>query len=210
MKISILTLFPEMFTGPFEASIVKRAIEKKQISIEYINLRTFSTDRYKSVDDHPYGGGQGMILRVDIIDRALQKVKSLKSKVILLDPRGTTYKQQMAQRLSTFDHLILVCGHYEGVDERVRSMVDEEISIGNYVLTGGEIPAMVLVDSVVRLLPGVLSNKTTVDESYSKYPSYHEYPQYTKPREYHGMNVPSVLVSGDHKKIEDWKKQKST
>lgn len=196
-----------MFTGPFDASIVKRAKEKKLVDINFINIRDFAVDKYGSVDDHPYGGGQGMIMRVDIIDRALQHVtchvSRVTKKIILLDPGGKPYTQAKAKELSTFDHLILICGHYEGVDERIRSLVDEEISIGDYVLTGGEIPAMVIVDSVVRLLPGVLKkSQTTNDESFS---SLLEYPQYTKPPGYKGMSVPDVLLSGDHTKIAQWK-----
>lgn len=210
MKITILTLFPGMFIGPFDLSIVKHAQDKKIVNIQIVNIRNFSTDRYKSVDDHPYGGGQGMILKVDVLDRALSSISG-KTHSILLDPRGTTYTQHKAKRLAKFDHLVLVCGHYEGVDERVRSLVDEKISIGNYILTGGEIPAMVLVDSVVRLTPGVLaSEKTIIDESFSKNSRYLEHPQYTKPRSYKSQSVPTVLLSGDHKKIAAWKARSST
>lgn len=222
MTISILTLFPDMFIGPFDYSIVKRAKEKELVTINIVNIRDVATDKYKSVDDHPYGGGVGMILRVDIIDRALQQAISKKQKVttktILLDPRGTTFTQKKAREFSRLDHLILVCGHYEGVDERVRSIVDESISIGDYVLTGGELPAMVMTDTIVRLLPGVLKKKdATVSESFSIHPPssiFHppvlEYPQYTRPEEYKGMRVPEVLLSGDHKKIDVWKKNNTT
>ncbi|KKW10439.1 MAG: tRNA (guanine-N(1)-)-methyltransferase, partial [Microgenomates group bacterium GW2011_GWC1_49_7] len=155
MHISILTLFPDMFRGPFDHSIVKRAADKKLVAIDLVNIRDFAEDRYKTVDGRPYGGGAGMILRVDVVDRAIQSIKaSLRQRVnvktILLDPAGTPYSQKKARELSKLDHLILVCGHYEGVDDRVRNVVDEEISIGDYILTGGEIPAMVVVDSVVR------------------------------------------------------------
>jgi tRNA (guanine37-N1)-methyltransferase len=202
MHISILTLFPDMFRGPFDQSIIKRAIDKQQISISYINIRDFANDSYKTVDGHPYGGGVGMILRVDVVDKALKNIE--KGHVILLDAAGETYSQKKAKNLSTFDHLILVCGHYEGVDERVRSLVDEEISIGDYVLTGGEIPTMVLVDSVVRLIPNVLSKpEATVHESFTE-PSL-EYPQYTEPQTYNGQSVPPVLLSGNHKKIDEWR-----
>src|SRR3989344_4768223 len=160
MNFSILTLFPDMFKGPFSESIIKRAIQKKLVTIEYVNIRDFALDKYKTVDDHPYGGGAGMILRVDVVDVAMSNVKcqmsNVKTKTILLDPRGKTYSQKKAMQLSKLDHIVLLCGHYEGVDERIRSLVDEEISIGDYILTGGEIPAMVIVDTIVRLLPGVL------------------------------------------------------
>lgn len=206
MHVSILTLFPNMFSGPFDQSIVKRAIDKKLVSIDYINIRNFATDKYKTVDGHPYGGGVGMILRVDVVDRALKSIK--KGHTILLDAGGTPYKQRKARELSTFDHLILICGHYEGIDERVRQLADEEISVGDYVLTGGEIPAMVVVDSVVRLLPGVLAKpEATIHESFTE--SLLEYPQYTEPQLYKGIAVPPVLLSGNHKKIADWRKSEA-
>lgn len=208
MRISILTLFPEMFFGPFEKSIVKRAIDTKLVSVEYIHIRDFASNSYKTVDGHPYGGGAGMLLRVDVVDRALTQTKlamrNVQCKTILLDAGGAVYTQQKAREFSQLDHLILICGHYEGVDERVRSLVDEELSIGDYVLTGGEIPAMVIADSVVRLLPGVLKKEdATIHESFTT--NLIEYPQYTEPREYQGMVVPDILLSGDHKKIAAWK-----
>lgn len=171
-------------------------------------MRNFATDAYKSVDDHPYGGGVGMILRVDVVDRAIQqtklKVKSKKLKVILLDPQGAVYTQQKAAALaSCIDHLILICGHYEGVDERIRTLVDEELSIGDYVLTGGEIAAMVLVDSITRLIPGVLKAQATHDESFSN--NLLEYPQYTRPQTYKEQSVPEVLRCGNHKQIAQWR-----
>ncbi len=217
MKISILTLFPEMFTGPFDASIIKRAKEKGSIDIQFVNIRDFATDKHSSVDDRPYGGGAGMILRVDVVDRAIQKVLStplkehpLKVRTILLDPTGTPYTQKKAREFSKLDHLILLCGHYEGVDERVRTLVDEEISIGDFVLTGGEIPAMAVVDSVVRLLPGTLKKtEATIQESFSENAGL-EYPQYTRPEEYNAMKVPDILLSGDHKKISAWQKDEAT
>jgi len=219
LHISILTLFPDMFRGPFDESIIKRAITRQLISVEFVNIRDFSNDSYKTVDDHPYGGGHGMILRVDIIDRALQHTKSqmpnlpagkagATCKTILLSPQGIPYTQAKAKELSSLEHLILLCGHYEGIDERIRDLVDEEISIGDYVLTGGEIPAMVVVDSVVRLIPGVLKRtEATRDESFSE--SLLEYPQYTRPDTYKQVSVPKVLLSGNHKVIEDWRKEES-
>lgn len=214
MKISILTLFLDMFSGPFNQSIIKRAVDKKLITIDYINIRDFAQDSYKTVDGHPYGGGVGMILRVDVVDRALQYIRTQNSelndqtKIVLLDAGGAPYTQKKAKEFSAVDHLILICGHYEGVDDRIRSLVDEEISIGDYVLTGGEIPAMVVADSVIRLIPGVLSKPdATVHESFTE--PLLEYPQYTEPQLYKGLPVPPVLLSGNHKKIADWREAES-
>lgn len=212
MKIDILTLFPEQFAGVFEHSIIRRAKEKGLVEINLVNLRDFATDKYKSVDDKPYGGGAGMILRVDIIGNAIGELRNEKSKVILLDAGGKKYNQQTAEKLAKDDHLIIICGHYEGVDHRVHEyLADEVISIGNYVLSGGEIPAMVIVDSIVRLLPGVLGNPQSLqEESFTvdaqRYSSKEaEYPQYTRPEEYKGWKVPEVLLSGNHKKISMWR-----
>jgi tRNA (guanine37-N1)-methyltransferase len=217
MKISILTLFADMFTAALGQSIIGRAQSRGLLTLEYINIRDFSNDAYKSVDDHPYGGGHGMVLRVDIIDSALQSVLAkepatrVKQRVILMDPQGVPYTQQKAQQLSTtYDHLILICGHYEGYDERIRALVDEEISIGDYVLTGGEIPAMVVIDSVVRLVPGVLSKDAAPkEESFSQTPAALEHPHYTRPVNYKGMQVPDVLLSGNHKNIQQWRKNEA-
>lgn len=203
MKISILTLFPDMFIGPLSQSIIKRAIDKKLVSIEYINIRDFAQNKYKTVDGHPYGGGTGMLLRVDVVDRALIRVG--KGHTVLLDAGGTPYTQKKARELYKLDHIILICGHYEGVDDRVRSLVDEELSIGEYVLTGGEIPAMVVADSIIRLIPGVLSKAdATVRESFTG--DTIEYPQFTEPRIYKDMSVPEVLLSGNHAAIKAWQK----
>jgi tRNA (guanine37-N1)-methyltransferase len=214
MHITILTLFPQMFAGPFDHSIIARAEKKGLIDIHYIDIRSHATDSHKSVDDHPYGGGTGMILKVDVVDRALTEAKTrypkAQTKSILFDPGGTPYGQSMAKTLSNVDHLILVCGHYEGVDARARTLVDEEVSIGDYVLTGGEIPAMVVVDSVVRLLPGVLRDSTSsVSESFSDSPTLLEYPQYTKPQSYKKMTVPDILLSGNHANIEEWRQNQA-
>jgi tRNA (guanine37-N1)-methyltransferase len=210
MLIDILTLFPEMFAGPFNASILKRAQEKDLVKIKIHNLRDWATSKYKSVDDKPYGGGAGMIMRVEIIDAAVSKLKTQNSKVILLDAAGETFNQQKAQKLSQLEHLILIAGHYEGVDHRVHEhLVDEVISIGNYVLTGGEIPVMVLTDAIVRLIPGAIEKESLKEESHSK-EGYVEYPQYTRPEEYRGWKVPEVLLSGNHKEIEKWRKENST
>lgn len=199
-----------MFVGPFDSSILKRARTHENIQIEYVQLRNFASDHYKSVDDHPYGGGTGMILRVDVVDRAITHTKASMNvssqKVISLDPQGTPYTQTIAKSLSSIEHMILLCAHYEGVDERIRNLVDMELSIGDYVLTGGEIPAMAVVDSVARLIPGVLSKKdATIHESFED--GLLEYPQYTKPETYNGAKVPSVLRNGNHKDIALWRKQ---
>lgn len=202
MKIDILTLFPKMFTGPFEESILKRAQEKNLVEITVHDLRKYGEGERRNVDDRPYGGGVGMILRVDIVDTALKDIRTKGSKVILLDATGTRYNQQKAQELSKLDHIILIAGHYEGVDHRIHEhLVDEVISIGDYVVTGGEIPAMVVTDSIVRLLPGVLGkDESSIEESH-KEPGYLEYPQYTRPEEYRGWKVPKVLLSGNHAEI---------
>lgn len=218
MKISIVTLFPEMFSGPFEYSILKRAKDAKKISIEFINIRDFGIGKHKIVDDKPYGGGAGMILRIDVIEKAIKsakcdlkiKGKKCKEKIILLDPKGQLLDQEKVRNLASLDHLILICGHYEGIDERVRKAVDEEISIGDYILTGGELPAMIITDAVSRLISGVLKKKIATDEeSFSQAESLLEYPQYTRPEAFQGEKVPSILLSGDHKKILEWKKNEA-
>ena len=219
MKISILTLFPEMFAGPFEQSIIKRVQEKGIIEIEYINIRDFGIGSHKMVDDTPYGGGVGMVLKVDVLHKAIQYAqktfekqknkKDTKQLVILTSASGKTYKQQIAKAYAQLDHLIIICGHYEGVDERVTNYIDEEISIGDFVLTGGELPAMVIADSVARLLVGAITQGAVEDESFSKETVLLEYPHYTKPREYDGQMVPDVLLNGNHQKIAEWRNEKS-
>ena len=206
MRIDILTLFPDMFSGPFSASIIKRAQEKSLVEIAIHDLRKWGEGERRNVDDRPYGGGVGMILRVDIIDAALKDLATKNSKVILLDATGTRYTQNTAQKLSKADHLIFLAGHYEGVDHRVNEhLANEVISIGDYVLTGGEIPAMVIVDSVVRLIPGVLGKDESALVESHKEPGYLEHPQYTRPETYKGWKVPEVLLSGNHKEIRDWR-----
>lgn len=212
MKISVITLFPDMISSFINESIIKRAVENKFVEIALINLRDFAKDKYKSVDDKPYGGGAGMILRVDVLKNAISfvvKNKKGKTKIILTSAKGKTYSQKKANDYSKLDHLIIIAGHYEGTDERILDYVDEEISIGDFILTGGEIVASSIIDSVVRLIPGVLKkSEATQEESFSKeFPL--EYPQYTKPAEFHGNKVPDVLLSGDHKKIKEWKINKS-
>ena len=219
MKIDILTLFPEMFKGPFDASIIKRAESRDVIKIEVHDLRKWGESERRNVDDRPFGGGPGMLLRVDIIDKALKSLitnhKSPSTQVILLDATGERYTQTKAQELSKLDHIILIAGHYEGVDHRVHEhLVDEVISIGDYVLTGGEIPTMVLTDSIVRLIPDVIKPESLTEESFSLITNHEspitntEYPQYTRPEVYKGWKVPKVLLSGNHKEIEKWRKKK--
>lgn len=207
MKVDIITLFPKMFAGPFDESIVKRAQSKRLVEINIHDLRKWGLGERRTVDDRPYGGGVGMVIMVEPIDKALIELKTDNSKVILLTPRGKTFNQEMARELAEIKHLILIAGHYEGVDERISThLVGEEISIGEYVLTGGELPAMVIVDAITRLLPGVLKKEeATQIESFSE-PGKIEYPQYTRPENYKGWVVPKVLLSGNHKDIDKWKK----
>lgn len=209
MKIDILTLFPKMFKGPFDESIVKRAQEKSLVEIKIHNLRKWAKDKHKTVDDRPFGGGVGMVLMVEPIYEALKKIRKKGSKVILLTPQGKVFNQKTARSYAKEKHLIFICGHYEGVDERIREhLVDEEISIGDYVLTGGELPVMVVVDSLIRLIPGVLKKEEAIkNESFSAKSL--EYPQYTRPANFKGWKVPEVLLSGDHKKIAAWRKKKA-
>ena len=208
MKIDILTLFPNMFDGVFQESIIKRAIEDKKVEINLINFRDYTLDPHKKVDDTPYGGGAGMVLTCQPIFDCVKSIRKDYSKVILMTPDGIPYKQQMAYDLSLEKHLIIICGHYEGFDERIRSICDLEVSIGDYVLTGGEVPAMVLVDSITRLIPGVIREDSHLEDSFNE--NYLlDYPTYTKPRVYEGMEVPEVLLSGDHKKIEEYRYNES-
>ena len=202
MKFDVLTLFPEMFQA-IKQSILGRAEEKNLIQINLINIRDFSKDKHKKVDDTPYGGGGGMVLMCDPVFKAIESVKTSESVVVMLTPSGKTYNESEAIRYSKLNHLILLCGHYEGFDERIKTMIDEEVSIGDFVLTGGEIPAMAITDSITRLIPGVITNKSLLDESFND--SLLDYPTYTKPAEYRGLKVPDVLVSGDHKKIKEYR-----
>ncbi len=204
MKIDILTLFPEMFEGFINTSIIKRAIEKEIIQVNLINFRDYSPLNNKQVDDTPYGGGAGMILRCEPIFECLDSIDTEDAYIILLSPEGTKYKQDVAKRLKEHKHLIIICGHYEGFDERIKTRVDEVISIGDYILTGGEIPAMAITDSVARLLPGVITKASLDDESFND--NLLDYPTYTKPAEYRGLKVPDVLVSGNHKLINEYRK----
>jgi tRNA (guanine37-N1)-methyltransferase len=208
MRIDILTIFPKMFDPVLNESIVKRARLKKKVKFYIHDLRDYTSDKHRKVDDRPFGGGSGMVMRVEPIFNCLKaiKVKGKKSRVILLTPQGKRLNQEKAKRLSKLSHIVLICGHYEGVDERVRhSLANEEISIGDYVLTGGELPAMVLIDSIVRLIPGVLGDKNSLNfESFEG--NLLEYPHYTRPASFRKMDVPDVLISGDHNKIETWRR----
>ena len=207
MKFDVITLFPEMFAGVFDKSIINRAREKKLVEINYHQMRQWAWNSYGAVDDKPYGGDVGMLIRVDVIDKALKEIKKEGTHVILTSARGKRFEQKDAQRLAKKENIIIICGHYEGFDERVSDLVDEEISIGDYVLTGGEIPAMVIMDSVSRLLPGVLGkDKSSQIESFSEEGKI-EYPQYTRPEEYNGKSAPDVLLSGDPKKIREWQEK---
>ena len=207
MKFDVLTLFPEMFEI-LNQSIIGKAIEKKLIDINLINIRDFSKDKHKKVDDTPYGGGAGMVMKPDVVYDAYKSINDKNAKVIYMSPQGKELNQKKVEELSKESHLIILCGHYEGIDQRVLDkIVDEEISIGDYVLTGGEIPAMVLIDSVSRYVKGVLKEDSIKEESFSN--GLLEYPQYTRPEEFEGMKVPEVLLSGHHENIDKWRKEKS-
>lgn len=207
MKFDVLTLFPEMFQA-IKQSILGRAEEKNLIQINLINIRDFSKDKHKKVDDTPYGGGAGMVMRADVVYDAYKSVQNENAKVIYLTPQGKKLDQKKVEELSKEKHLILLCGHYEGIDQRViDKIVDEEISIGDYVLTGGELPAMVLIDSVSRYVEGVLSESSTNEESFSQ--GLLEYPQYTRPETFEGVKVPEILLSGHHENIKKWREEES-
>jgi len=219
-RFDIITIFPKIFDSYFNESIIKRAQQKKLVKIDIHNLRDYTIDKHKTVDDAPYGGGPGMILKIEPIYKvvcsilkkskfqisnfkSISKLKNSKTKIILFSPRGKKFDQKMAKRFSRLDNLIMICGRYEGVDERVaKKIVDEEISIGDYVLTGGEIPAMIVVDAVSRLIPGVLGKKESLEEIKGSYPTY------TRPESFKDWRVPKILLSGDHKKIKEWREEK--
>ena len=205
MKIDILSLFPNMFNGFLTESIIKRAIDKSLVEINIINFRDYSKDPHGKVDDTPYGGGSGMVLTPQPIIDAIEDLKDDDTLVILLTPDGKTFNQKMAYNLSLEKHLIIICGHYEGFDERIKSVVDLEVSIGDYVLTGGELPSMVITDSIVRLVDGVIDKESHLNDSFNN--NLLDYPTYTKPRVYKGMEVPDVLLSGNHKKIEEYRRK---
>ena len=207
MQFDVLTLFPEMFE-PIKQSILGKAIENEKIKLKLVNIRNFSKDKHKKVDDTPYGGGAGMVMKPDVVYDAYKSVYEENAKVIYLSPQGKTLNQKKVEELSKENHLILLCGHYEGIDQRViDKIVDEEISIGDYVLTGGEIPAMVLIDTVSRYIDGVLNQESIKEESFSK--GLLEYPQYTRPEVFEGKKVPEILLSGHHENIEKWRKEQA-
>ncbi|MBR3627337.1 MAG: tRNA (guanosine(37)-N1)-methyltransferase TrmD [Elusimicrobia bacterium] len=219
MKIDILTIFPDMFKGPMTCSLMNRAIKNKILDINYVDIRSFTKDKHKKVDDRPFGGGPGMLMQVEPIYLSLKSVGVRKKNnlyknpykkpyVIYMSPQGNLLNNKRVKALSKYEHLVLLCGHYEGVDERVLNWVDEEISIGDYVLTGGEVPAMVLIDSVARMLPGVVQDKSSVEQD-SFYNGMLDYPQYTRPAKFKKFKVPEVLLSGNHLEIEKWRKQQS-
>lgn len=212
LKIHVLTLFPEFFESPFNVSIIKRALDKGLIQIELINIRDFSRDKHKKVDDYPYGGGSGMVMKPEPIFEAVDYVEKTiegeRRRIILMSPQGKTFNQSLARELSTEKNLVFICGHYEGIDERVKTLITDEISIGDYILTGGEIPALAIIDAVTRLVPGVLgSSQSLEEESFSD--GLLEYPQYTRPEVYRGLKVPDVLLSGNHKEIELFRRRES-
>lgn len=208
-KIDVLTIFPEMFEGVFKTSIIGRAVGTGKVELKLHNLRDWSDDNYKSVDDRPFGGGAGMVMRVDVIEKALTDLRSENCKVILMDTKGEMYNQKSAESLSTENHIILIAPHFEGIDHRVHeNLADKVFCIGPYVLSGGELPVMVVVDSLLRLIPGVLGNPDSLTEESFSEEITTEYPQYTRPAEYKGWKVPEVLLSGNHAEIEKWRKGK--
>lgn len=203
MKITILSLFPNMFDGFLTESIIKRAIQNEKVEVKIINFRDYSVYNNKQVDDTPYGGGAGMVLMCDPIFRCIDEIRTPKSHIIILSPEGSIYNEKKARELSKYEDIILICGHYEGFDERIKTLADEIISVGDFVLTGGEIPAMLIADSIIRLLPGAITNESLESESFND--NLLDYPVYTKPAVYRDMNVPDILLSGDHKKIDDYR-----
>ena len=207
MKIDILTLFPEMFS-PLKESIIKRAVEDGKIEINITNIRDYANPPHYRCDDMPFGGGAGMVMMCEPLFKAIESVMQVNSKIFYMSPRGKVFKQEIAREMSKLEHIVLLCGHYEGIDQRVIDYFNiEELSIGDYVLTGGELPAMVVADSIIRLIPGVIREESTLDESFSD--NLLEYNQYTRPAEFMGMKVPEVLLSGHHKNIETWRKEQS-
>ena len=209
MKIDVLTIYPGMFPGPLDESIVKRAQESGKLQLRFIDLRDYTHDRHRTVDDRPFGGGPGMLMKPEPLFEAIEDLRESNTRVILTSPAGRQFKQEIAKQMSNEEHLILVCGSFEGFDERVREhLANDEISIGDYVLTNGALPAMVIIDAITRLLPGVLGDdESSQDESFSE--GLLEYPQYTRPAEFKGMKVPEVLQSGDHAAIKKWRSEKA-
>lgn len=207
MRITFLTLFPEMYSDFCKTSIIGRAIDENKVSVDFVNIRDFALDKFKHVDDTPYGGGAGMIMKCQPVLDSLDSIRKENSHVVLFAANGKQYNQSIARKYAKLDHLILLCGHYEGIDARIENHVDEVISIGDYVLTGGELASMVVADSVIRLLNGVIQEESINEESYEN--GLLEYPQYTKPQDYKGEKIPEVLASGDHEKIRKWRRTQS-
>ena len=208
MKVDVLTLFPGMFAGVMDESILRRAQEKRRLELTIRNLRDWTHDRHRTVDDEPYGGGPGMVLKPEPIFEAIEELAGETTQVVMLSPQGQPFRQSKARELAGHEHLLMLCGAYEGFDERVRSLVNHELSIGDYVLTNGALPAMVVIDAVTRLLPGVLGDdSSSVEESFSE--NLLEYPQYTRPADFRGMKVPEVLLSGDHGAVEEWRQEQA-
>ena len=207
MKIKVLTLFPNMFSGFLNESIIKRALDKEVVQVEVIDMRTYSENKHHHVDDTPCGGGAGMVLACDVVDRAILANSSENTYKVLMTPQGKPYNQNMAMEFAKRDEILIICGHYEGFDERIRTFVDEEVSIGDYVLTGGELASMVLIDSITRLIDDAITKESYMDDSFMN--GLLEYPQYTRPVEYKGMRVPDVLLSGNHEKIRLYRKKES-
>ncbi|MGM0471653.1 MAG: tRNA (guanosine(37)-N1)-methyltransferase TrmD [Bacillota bacterium] len=209
MKFDILSIFPEMFNGPLNHSILQRAQNEGLIEIGITDIRDFALNKHQNVDDYPYGGGAGMVMKPEPISRAIKEVEQAESKVIFMSPQGKQFNQEIAKDLAQEEHLILLCGHYEGIDERVREqLVDDELSIGDYVLTGGELSAMVVIDAVARMVPGVLGTTESAEED-SFYRGLLDYPHYTRPQEYNGWEVPAVLLSGDHQRVDRWRQKEA-
>ncbi|MFH1207267.1 MAG: tRNA (guanosine(37)-N1)-methyltransferase TrmD [Patescibacteria group bacterium] len=211
MQFDLITIFPDIFNSYINESILKRAQRKKAVTIKIHNLRDYTNDKHNTVDDRPYGGGPGMVMKVEPLYRCLKSIKRMKkSKVLLMSPRGKMFTQDVAKQYTKLDQLIFICGHYEGIDERINKYIDAEISTGQYILTGGELPAMTIIDAVSRLLPGVLGHADSPkDETFSNGLKYHEYPQYTRPEKFKSQKVPKVLLSGNHKIISIWRKKHS-
>lgn len=211
MRFDVVSIFPELFESVLQTSIVGRAIDQRLIEVRFFNPRDKATDKHHTVDDTPYGGGPGMVMKVDPLAHTLKSIRRRKKhRTILLSAKGDLFTQQKAQHYArSYNQLTFVCGRYEGVDERVLNYVDEEVSIGNYVLTGGELPALVLIDAVSRLIPGVLGDQSSSEDESHSQPGYLEYPQYTRPETFDGQHVPSVLLSGNHKAIQEWRQKQA-
>ncbi|MEG0977894.1 MAG: tRNA (guanosine(37)-N1)-methyltransferase TrmD [Bacilli bacterium] len=207
MKITVLTLFPEMFSGIIENSIVKRALAKGIFTLELVNIRDYTKDKYHRVDTPPIGGGAGLIMKCQPIVDALSAHASSNAHIILTSPKGRTFKEDVAKEFATYEHLIIICGHYEGIDARIENFIDEEVSVGDYILTGGEIPAMAIIDATMRLLQGAIAGESTIDESFEF--NLLEYPQYTEPKDFAGYVVPPILYSGNHALIDKYRYKKS-